>query len=97
MYLPYIEIGMRNYMKQDKVFTYEAHSAGYTLLDLHIGGSFKWAQQSFDISISINNIIDQSYYSHLSLIKDAQPVPVRDMGRNVAVQFKLPFGLKKTN
>jgi iron complex outermembrane recepter protein len=95
LYNSFIEIILRSYMKQERIHSSETGSDSYSLLDLHIGGSFHWGLQEFDITIAANNILDKDYYSHLSVLKDLSPVPVRDMGRNVAILLKFPFGLKR--
>ncbi len=93
LYNSFIEIMLRSYMKQDNVYVTETPTDGYSLLDLRIGGSFHWGMQSFDITLAVNNILDQDYFSHLSLTKNILPSPVGEMGRNVAVMVKFPFGI----
>jgi hypothetical protein len=94
LYQPFITLTMKNYLRQEKIYDYELPNDSYSLFDFHIGGSFKAGKQSFDITVSINNILDASYTNHLSPFKYLLPVPVREMGRNVSVQFHVPFGIK---
>jgi iron complex outermembrane receptor protein len=71
MYRPYISLGLRNYFKQDKynLFSYDSPTEAYSLFDINMGGSFMMGQQLFDISISVNNVLNEGYYSHLSRLK----------------------------
>ena len=94
LYDSYIIVRMRRYMKQERIYGYERPTEGYSLLDLQLGGSFHWAQQTFDISLSVNNILDKDYFSHLSQLKYASPIPVHEMGRDISLHLHIPFGLK---
>ncbi|MBP6650777.1 MAG: TonB-dependent receptor, partial [Bacteroidia bacterium] len=91
VYNPYISFVLSNYFEQSEVASFEMKSEGYSLLDLHLGGSFKWGQQFFDISVSANNLMNTGYFNHLSLIRS---IGVRDMGRNVCIHLHVPFGIK---
>lgn len=91
VYNPYISFVLSNYFEQSEVASFETKSEGYSLLDLHLGGSFKWGQQFFDISVSANNLMNTGYFNHLSLIRS---IGVRDMGRNVCIHLHMPFGIK---
>ncbi len=95
MYRPYISFILNNYFKQDRVYDLENVTESYSTIDLHVGVSFKWTKQMFDLSLSVTNILDEGYVSHLSLVKDLKPVPVRDMGRNVSLHVRIPFGIKR--
>jgi iron complex outermembrane receptor protein len=104
LYRPYISFVVRNYQKQDRLYYYihpsdfeeylETSTPGYTLLDVNLGGSFKLGQQEFDLSLSVTNLINEGYVSHISRLKYLEPVPVREMGRNVSIRLHVPFGVK---
>lgn len=98
MYRPYISLSVRNYFKQDKynLFSYDTPTESYSLFDINMGGSFMMGQQLFDISLSVNNVLNEGYYSHVSRLKYQNPVPVRQIGRFITLQFHVPFGVKKT-
>ena len=98
MYRSYISLGVRNYFKQEKYdfFAFETQTDGYTLFDINLGGSFMIGQQLFDLSISVNNVLNEGYYSNLSRLKYQNPVPVRQIGRFIALQFHVPFGVKSS-
>ncbi len=87
---PYIAFVVSNYFKQDKNADYELPTNGYTLMDFHLGGEFKIGKQKAEFNIFCTNIANTAYFSHLSLIKT---IGVRDMGRNIGFQLRIPFGL----
>lgn len=95
VYNSYISVVFRNYMKQDRVSIYEHPTDAYSLIDLRMGGSFHWAEQTFDISLVVNNMLNTGYYSHLSPLKYLRPVAIRETGRNISLQLHVPFGLSR--
>ncbi len=69
----------------------ETTTAGYTLIDLSIGGNIKIKNQFISLSISANNILDTKYIDHLSTLKE---VNLYNPGRNISLNLKIPFGVK---
>lgn len=69
----------------------ETATAGYTLIDLSIGGNIKMKNQSILLNISANNILDAKYIDHLSTLKE---VNLYNPGRNISLNLKIPFGVK---
>jgi iron complex outermembrane receptor protein len=67
----------------------ETTTAGYTLIDLSIGGNIKMKNQFISLSISANNILDTKYIDHLSTLKE---VNLYNPGRNISLNLKIPFG-----
>lgn len=92
---PYLSIVGRSYFMQEDIAEFETATESYFLLDLHLGGSFGWGQQTFDLTVSVNNLLNTGYFNHLSLIKDLKPKGIREMGRNIAINLRVPFGFKK--
>ena len=95
IYQPYIGILVRNYFNQKNVTDFETITSAYTLLDFNFGGKFKWGKQYFDLSIAATNVLNTGYYSALSLVKNLQPVGIRDMGRNITIRLRVPFAFQK--
>lgn len=87
----FISIHVSNYQKQENVTEYEMSTDGYTLIDLRIGCGFYLGKQMAEVSLFCTNVFDQAYYNQLSLVKE---IGIRDMGRNIGVQLRLPFGLR---
>ena len=96
LYFPYARVTWSSYAKQERIAAFESATDSYQLLDVSLGGSFHLGQQYFDISVSVNNILNEGYYNHLSPLKYREPVPVSEMGRNTVLQMHIPIGpLKK--
>ena len=87
----YIRITLRKYFDQSLVSEFEAVAPGYSLVDFHIGGKIKIARQFLDISVAVNNLMNESYSNQLSLL----PQGIHEMGRNVCIRLSMPFGIMK--
>jgi iron complex outermembrane receptor protein len=72
--------------KQDRVLEPETPTDGYTLLRLFGAYSIQAGSVLHTITARLDNVADELYRNHLSLIKDFAP----EMGRN----FKLLYNLK---
>jgi iron complex outermembrane receptor protein len=72
----------------------ETATAGYTLVDLSIGGTVKAKNQFILVSISANNLFDKKYIDHLSMLKE---VNLYNPGRNISLNMKIPFSVKMNN
>ena len=77
---------------QNSVAPDETTTAGYTLIDLSIGGNIKMKNQFISLSISANNILDTKYIDHLSTLKE---VNLYNPGRNISLNLKIPFRVTK--
>ena len=83
---------MSNYEKQKDVTEYELSTDAYTLLDIHIGTSFKINKNPIQIGLFCTNILNTGYFNQLSLVKY---IGVRDMGRNFGISLKIPLYFKE--
>jgi iron complex outermembrane recepter protein len=72
--------------KQDRVFDEETPTDGYQLLKLFAAYSLTSGRVLHTITARVDNVTDELYRNHLSLIKDLAP----EMGRN----FKLLYNVK---
>jgi iron complex outermembrane receptor protein len=70
----------------------ETTTAGYTLVDISVGGNVKLMHQLLLISLSANNLFDTKYIDHLSTLKEVNRL---NPGRNIALTLKIPFGSKQ--
>ena len=79
------EVVMANH--QDKIFTVETPTAGYTVFNL--AGSYLIARQHTAHIITFNafNLGDRVYRNHLSFIKDIAP----EMGRGIRATYTIRF------
>ena len=72
---------------QDRVSTNETSTDGYTLLKLYGSYSFNGRGAVHTLTARLDNVTNELYRSHLSLIKDLVP----EMGRNFKVVYALGF------
>jgi iron complex outermembrane receptor protein len=72
--------------KQNRLFGDETETGGYTLLRLFAAYSLQAGRAVHTITGRLDNVTDELYRNHLSLIKDLAP----EMGRN----FKLLYNVK---
>ena len=95
----YFSVIASNYSDQENLSYYEEADSkaaakegfefeGYTLLDLHMGASFKLGKQKVAFDIFCTNALNTGYFSQLSLVKY---IGVRDMGRNIGVRLHVPI------
>ena len=81
-------VGLRNYLKQDRIAENETATPGYTLLDAGISATVNIGKMPINLAINATNILDKVYVNHLSLLK---PLGVPDMGRNISLSVNLPL------
>jgi iron complex outermembrane receptor protein len=100
----YFKIDVETYFAQKryfKAYSTETSTPRYTLVNLGTGGSIVRKKHTYcSLYLSINNLTDKAYQSHLSRLKYAgQNVAtgrngVFNMGRNVSVKMIFPFTLR---
>ncbi len=73
--------------KQDRLFTNETETDGYALLRLYAAYSVQAGRMVHTITGRVDNVTDELYRNHLSLIKDLAP----EMGRNVKLLYNVTF------
>ncbi|NRT13468.1 TonB-dependent receptor [Flavobacterium sp. 14A] len=69
-------------LNQDNVSGFETRSAGYTLVNLGLGGTVKFGKTVFDVNLNANNLFDKEYIAHLSRLKTDG---VANIGRNLVL------------
>ena len=76
---------------QNKVAGNETPTPDYNLL--HVGLVFEWGvkSQTIRLNTSINNVLNESYYDHLSRYKTAG---IYNRGRNFTVKLSVPLRFK---
>lgn len=78
----YAALILATYFEQNNVSQFETATPGYNLLNLRMGGNLSFEKLSIGINFSINNMLNETYISHLSILKaDMIPNP----GRNVVL------------
>ena len=84
----YFTLSLKTVFNQNKTGTYETASAGYSLLNAGLGGSFHLNSGELEISLSGTNLLDKNYIAHLSRLK---PDGIPNMGRNVILSAQVKF------
>ena len=95
----YVSVIASNYSDQKNLSYYEELDTkaaeakgldfgGYTLLDLHLGASFKLGKGIASFDLYCTNVLNNGYFNQLSLVKY---IGVRDMGRNIGVRLHVPI------
>lgn len=100
----YFKIDLENYFAQNhyfQAFDTETATKGYTLLNAGFGGSLLHKKHTYaSLYVSVNNITDKAYQSHLSRLKYTEVNNstgrngVFNMGRNVSVKLIMPIELR---
>lgn len=101
----FVKVEAENYFEQNKfyaAFGTETGSSGYTLINVGFGTTFQTATQTLcSLYITVNNIADVAYQSHLSRLKYGEKnnitgrTGVYNMGRNISFKLVIPISLKK--
>lgn len=101
----YIKAGLENYFAQNNYYSAygtETATPGYTLFNAGIGTDFMRKENTFcSLFVSVNNITDVAYKSHLSRLKYGEinyatgRTGVFNMGRNISFKLVIPFNIKK--
>jgi len=88
----YFRVDVKYAFDQNKPSEFETPTDSYFLLNAGIGTEIKVKNQLFLIDITANNLLDETYFDHLSTLKD---LGVYNIGRSVNLSVKIPFGIKK--
>ena len=68
---------------QDRLGEFETYTPSSFLIDFIVGYNFK----NQNITIQLNNMLNEKYYNHLSKIKSIMP----EAGRNMVISYKVLF------
>ncbi|WP_297761542.1 TonB-dependent receptor [uncultured Muriicola sp.] len=75
-------------MDQNRVSDFETPTSGYTLLNIGFGGAIEVFGNEMQLRVSVNNLLDKTYISHLSRLKiDGIP----NIGRNISIGVHYPI------
>lgn len=85
---PYISVLGSYIFDQNREAPLEEATPGYYLLGLNVGSQVMMGGKALDIYISGSNMLNKTYVDHLSLFR---PFGVNQMGRNVALNVRIPF------
>jgi len=77
---------LRTSFAQNKLSEFETRTGGYSLVNLGASTAFDWSNARIDIGISVSNLLDKEYASHLSRLKELH---IPDIGRNIIGNIKI--------
>ena len=80
-------IRLSKVLDQKKISAFESVTPGYFLIDIFGSYSFGTKNGSHRLIFQLNNLLDQTYYNHLSKIKSIMP----ESGRNISLQYRYLF------
>ena len=77
----------RHAAKQDRVADFETTTPGYTLLNAAIGYRFFFGNTVSDVMLRGSNLTDKLARNHVNPLKDAVPLP----GRDITLSYRFTF------
>ena len=87
LFNPYINFSAKIYSQQNRVDPLETETWGYTLFSAGTGFDFVLSKSIVSLDLSIDNLANLNYVSHLSRYKSYAMSP----GRSYNLKFTLPF------
>ncbi len=82
----YFNFSIDKTFKTTRLSNFEDKLPAYTLLNAGFGGTIKLNKTIIDFNISIHNITDKKYISHLSVLREDN---IPNMGKNVVFLLKI--------
>jgi len=84
----YLNIAFNHRFETTKISDFEDPQDSYSLVNTSFGSSFSFDKMSFDMTLSVHNIFNKEYVSHLSVLREYD---IPNMGRNVifGINFEL--------
>ncbi|MDR1198677.1 MAG: TonB-dependent receptor [Prevotellaceae bacterium] len=77
--------------EQNRIAAYELPTDGYFLLNAGLAFELGWSKQRLLLNISASNLLNKTYYDHLSRYKSDG---IYNMGRNVNFRLSIPLQWK---
>ncbi|MGB5553716.1 MAG: TonB-dependent receptor [Flavobacteriaceae bacterium] len=84
----YVFLTLQNYFAQNRPSIFETSTDGYTLLNAGLGSTLQLFGQPMDFRISGNNLLNETYISHLSRLKIDG---IANIGRNISIGLTIPI------
>jgi iron complex outermembrane recepter protein len=88
----WVMAGVVNVLAQNAVAIAEEETLGYFLLNLGAGGKVGNKINAPEIILTVNNILNESYFDHLSRLRRDN---IFNIGRNISFTVRVPFTIKK--
>ena len=78
-------IRLSKVLDQKEISEFETITPGYLLIDIFGSYSFETNKGTHRLVLQINNLLDKTYYNHLSKIKSIMP----ESGRSISLQYRI--------
>lgn len=88
------DLGSEIAFKQNRPSEFETPTAGYIILNASVSLNMKMKKKKFQISCFGHNLLNTSYYDHLSTIKE---LGFYNMGRNIGIKITVPINISTKN
>ena len=72
-------------LDQKKISEFEMITPGYLLIDIFGSYTFGTGKGTHRLVFQVNNLLDETYYNHLSKIKSIMP----ESGRSISLQYRI--------
>jgi len=72
-------------LEQKMISEFETVTPGYLLIDFFGSYTFSTSQGNHRLVFQINNVLNETYYNHLSKVKTIMP----EAGRNISLQYRI--------
>ena len=72
-------------LEQKKISEFETVTPEYLLIDFFGSYTFGTSQGNHRLVFQINNLLDETYYNHLSKVKSIMP----ESGRSISLQYRI--------
>lgn len=94
----FVSLGLECYLRQNHAHTaYSTETAtpSYTLLNLSAGTDFRWRGRTVaTVYLSVTNLTNRAYQSHLSRLKYADSPGICNMGRSFGIKLLVPVAFR---
>ena len=82
----YSFITLKNVFDQENPGSFETRTGGYSLVNLGAGTELRTNSALFELRLSVNNLFDKDYFSHLSRLKNDS---ISNIGRNIMLSANI--------
>ena len=93
----YVSVGLECYLRQSHartIYDTETATPSYTLLNLSAGTDVRWqGRRVASLFVTVTNLTNRAYQSHLSRLKYADGPGIRNMGRSIGLKLLVPIAL----
>ena len=84
----YLSLDYRITATQNHIVPPEELTDGHQVINIRIGGNLKLKNQMVNISLQVQNLLNNQYFNHASYYR---LINVPEPGRNLVVNFSIPF------